>query len=95
MSDASTSSSSSGGGRGGPLRLLYPQWQGACSSSMRELASEFPLTWRAAATLLAPRSSRRSYRRTMAPRPSCRSLWETRGSSSSTVSKPRRFSSSS
>jgi hypothetical protein len=27
---------------GAHLRLLYPQWQGAGTSSVRELASEFP-----------------------------------------------------
>ena len=33
-----------GSGRGGvSLRLLWPQWQGAGTSSVRELASEFPL----------------------------------------------------
>jgi hypothetical protein len=32
----------SAGSDGGTLRLLYPQWQGAGTSSVRALASEFP-----------------------------------------------------
>jgi arginase len=40
MSDTSTIGSAGGGG--GTLRLLCPQWQGAGTSSVRALASEFP-----------------------------------------------------
>jgi arginase len=42
MSDAQTSPERSAGGDGRTLRLLYPQWQGAGTSSVRVLASEFP-----------------------------------------------------
>jgi arginase len=42
MSDPQTKSISSAGGDGGTLRLLCPQWQGAGTSSVRALASEFP-----------------------------------------------------
>jgi arginase len=42
MSDAQTSPMRSADSDGGTLRLLYPQWQGAGTSSVRALASEFP-----------------------------------------------------
>jgi hypothetical protein len=44
MSDTETETalSSDAGGDGVTLRLLYPQWQGAGTPSMRDLASEFP-----------------------------------------------------
>ena len=37
-----TKSNGSADGAGATLRLLYPQWQGAGTSSVRALASEFP-----------------------------------------------------
>ena len=42
MSDTRAGSSGSTGDNGGTLRLLCPQWQGAGTSSVRALASEFP-----------------------------------------------------
>jgi arginase len=42
MSDPQTRSISSAGGVGKTLRLLCPQWQGAGTTSVRALASEFP-----------------------------------------------------
>jgi arginase len=40
--DTETTSSSSADGEGATLRLLCPQWQGAGTSCVRALASEFP-----------------------------------------------------
>jgi arginase len=42
MSDTGTALSSDAGGDGVTLRLLCPQWQAAGTSSVRDLASEFP-----------------------------------------------------
>jgi hypothetical protein len=42
MPDAETTPRSVAGREGATLRLLCPQWQGAGTSSVRELASEFP-----------------------------------------------------
>jgi arginase len=42
MSDTGTPSGRSADGSSATLRLLCPQWQGAGTSSVRELASEFP-----------------------------------------------------
>jgi hypothetical protein len=61
------------------LRLLCPQWQGGGTSSVRELASEFPSTWHGAATPSAPRSSTPSCRPTTDPRPPRRSRWGDEG----------------
>jgi hypothetical protein len=53
------------------LRLLWPQWQGAGTSSVEAFAFEFPLDVArrgyAAATPWARRFSKRSCRRTTAP----------------------------
>jgi arginase len=50
------------------LRVLWPQWQGAGTSSVRELASEFPLTSADAGMPWGRPSWKRSCRRTTAPR---------------------------
>jgi hypothetical protein len=42
VSGTQTSMISSAGGDRGTLRLLCPQWQGAGTSSVQALASEFP-----------------------------------------------------
>jgi arginase len=42
MSDHETTPNSRTGGDGATLRLLCPQWQGAGTSSVRDLAPEFP-----------------------------------------------------
>ena len=42
MTDPDPSPKDAAGSDGVTLRLLWPQWQGAGTSSVRELASEFP-----------------------------------------------------
>jgi arginase len=41
-SDEGLDTSAAGGGDGSTLRLVWPQWQGAGTSSVRSLAAEFP-----------------------------------------------------
>src|SRR5512133_386433 len=75
------------------LRLLWPQWQGAGTSSVQAYAPESPSRWPAGATPSARPSSPPSYLLTRArPRPH-RSPWTTPAWSWPMGSRPRRPSS--
>jgi arginase len=68
MTDPGSPPGGSPGRDGVHLRLLWPQWQGAGTSSVRELASEFPLdVARRGGMPWARLSWKRSCRRTTAP----------------------------
>lgn len=49
------------------LRLVWPQWQGGGTSSVREFASEFPFDGARRGYAAVRQSSKRCYRRTTAP----------------------------
>ena len=74
------------------LRLIWPQWQGGGTSSVKQLASEFPFDVGRRGYAVGSAVLRRFCRRTMAqPRPR-RSPWPMKAWRNVTVWKPKRSS---